>query len=88
VELAKQFPSETAAWWSARQRCYDPNNQNFRFYGGKKIAMCKRWKSFAVFLRDMGTRQPGTYLARIDKAGNYEPGNCVWAPGPAHRPRR
>lgn len=41
---------------------------------------CERWRdSYAAFLADVGPRpSPKHKLERLDKAGNFEPGNCQW----------
>lgn len=63
-----------------RQRCNDVNHVRYAQYGGRGIAVCERWASFANFLEDMGMPpQPGLSLERTDSDKGYEPGNCVWA---------
>lgn len=62
-------------------RCSNKNRWNYKFYGGKGIVVCDRWKGqngFAFFVEDMGDRPNGYQLDRINNEGNYEPTNCRW----------
>jgi hypothetical protein len=69
-----------ASWEAMVQRCTNPKNAKFRWYGGRGILVCKRWLgSFENFFKDMGRRPKGKTLDRMDSSRNYEPSNCRWA---------
>lgn len=72
---------EYYVWAAMKQRCDNPKNKAFENYGGRGIAVCKRWaRSFANFIADMGPKPtPEHSLERENNNGNYEPSNCYWA---------
>ena len=70
---------EYRIWVHMRQRCSNPNDQDWADYGGRGITVCPEWEDFAVFLKDAGPRPtPKHSIDRIDCNGNYEPGNIRW----------
>lgn len=71
---------EHDAWISMLQRCNNPNNPNYKDYGGRGIKICERWLQFENFLADMGHRpSPDLSIDRINNDGNYESGNVKWS---------
>lgn len=71
-------------WTSLRNRCENPNNYGYPYYGGRGIKVDPRWNDFWTFVNDVETEIgplpfPGAFLDRIDNDGNYEPGNIQWS---------
>jgi hypothetical protein len=71
---------EYTTWKNMLQRCTNPNNKDWKNYGGATppVHVCKRWRKFENFLADMGTRPAGTTLSRLGDVGNYCKRNCRW----------
>ena len=68
-------------WSSMKGRCYNPNDPNYKDYGGRGITICDEWRDSFEAFRDWaltnGYRDDLT-IERLNVNGNYEPSNCTW----------
>jgi len=78
-------------WWGLLQRCENPEDSSYLYYGGRGIAVCDRWHDVRLFVADIeaeiGPRPEGRYpsgrplysLDRKDNNSDYGPGKVKWA---------
>lgn len=67
-------------WHGMKQRCGNPNNLSYKYYGGKGIEVCFEWLDFKVFMRWALSNgyQDKLTIDRKDVKQGYNPENCQW----------
>lgn len=66
-------------WDKMIQRCTNPNNHAYRYYGGSGIFVCSEWLDFKGFYKGMGDRPDGMTIDRLNHEDGYYKDNCIWA---------
>ena len=65
-----------------RLRCYNENNVNYKYYGGKGVTICDEWllsfENFFDWAINNGYNENLT-IDRIDSEKEYSPNNCKWS---------
>jgi hypothetical protein len=65
-------------WVAMRQRCFNPKNKDYKYYGGRGITICDEWDNPKLFIKwsiEHGWKK-GLQIDRIDNDKNYASGNC------------
>jgi len=75
------YSEEYKIWQGLKGRCDNPNNTNYKNYGGRGIKVCEEWQnSFESFYNHIGKRPSKKYTVdRINNDVGYEPGNVRWS---------
>lgn len=69
-------------WTKMKGRCNNPNNNDYKYYGGKGIKIDPIWNNYINFkewsLNNGYVRYQNLQIDRINGNKNYSPDNCRW----------
>lgn len=79
-------------WHNMLTRCFNPNYEHYKYYGGAGVTVCERWRTFEYFLEDAyhipngeHAFEDGWQLDKDTLQNNYSvkvysPETCIWIP--------
>jgi hypothetical protein len=79
-QVGRKRTATYGAWANMLTKCRNPNHKTYASYGAQAVGFYENWLSFENFLADMGEAPPGMALCLRDPSGDFDPGNCYWAP--------
>lgn len=70
-------------WLNMKDRCNNPNNSHYTFYGKRDIKVCCLWSDYFISFYNWSIHngyKKGLSIERLDNNKGYTPDNCKWIP--------
>ena len=78
-DLTREHSKLVYVWEQMMRRCYNPQVERYKDYGGRGIDVCEEWrdiKNFANWALSKGYREGIDSIDRINNDKGYSPENC------------